>query len=208
MTIKGWRNLGPFYFYAVIVVLLLATTITASGISKSRIVILLTLGFLSWGLIEYILHRFVFHLDTTSLFGRNLLNTSHLAHHENPRAMDDLFANLRMSVPIASAYFLIAWMILGTRVAASYLFLGLVAGYFSYEWLHFQAHHGRSRLPVLRYLKKYHLLHHYRTPNRRFGVTSPFFDFFFGTFSPIRSLGLSTKSKIPPTAKTGSGWIV
>jgi sterol desaturase/sphingolipid hydroxylase (fatty acid hydroxylase superfamily) len=56
------------------------------------------------------------------------------------------------------------------------------AGYFFYEWLHFQCHHGNSRLRVLRYLRKYHLLHHYKTPELRFGVTSPLFDLIFGTF--------------------------
>ena len=159
--------------------------------SKSRIVILVVCGFLSWGLVEYVVHRFAFHLETLPVFGSNFLNASHLAHHEDPKAMNDLFANLKMSVPVATAYWLLAWEVLGTWLAASYLFMGLVVGYFCYEWLHFQAHHGRSRLPLLRYLRKYHLLHHYRTPDRRFGVTSPVFDLLFGTFAPGKSRGVS-----------------
>jgi sterol desaturase/sphingolipid hydroxylase (fatty acid hydroxylase superfamily) len=35
---------------------------------------------------------------------------------------------------------------------------------------------------LLRYLRRYHLLHHYKTPDLRFGVTSPLFDLLFGTF--------------------------
>src|SRR5215813_15536697 len=191
MSTKGWRKLVPFCFYTAVIALLVITAARGPAMAKSRIVILVVSGFLSWGLIEYVVHRFVFHLDTFPIFRRNFLNSSHLAHHENPKAMNDLFANLRMSVPIATAYWLLAWEVLGTWLAASYLFMGLVVGYFSYEWLHFQAHHGKSRLPLLRYLRKYHLLHHYRTPDHRFGVTSPVFDWLFGTFKPVRSRGSS-----------------
>ena len=186
MSIKGWRKLAPFYFYAAVVLLLAAAT-RGNEPSKSAILILFLFGFLSWGLVEYVLHRFVFHVDAGSIFGRNFVYAAHLTHHENPKATDQLFASLQISMPIATAYWLLAWATLGTWRAASYLLIGLIAGYFCYEWLHFLAHHGRSRLPLLRYLKKYHLLHHYRSPDLRFGVTSPIFDFLFGTFRPVRN---------------------
>jgi sterol desaturase/sphingolipid hydroxylase (fatty acid hydroxylase superfamily) len=185
MSIKGWRKLAPFYFYAA-VVLSLAVAIRSNGPSKSAIFVLLLFGFVSWELLEYVLHRFVFHFDAALVFGRNFVYSAHLTHHQNPKATEYLFANLRISLPIATAYWLVAWALLGTWRAASYLFIGLLAGYFCYESLHFLAHHGRSRLPLFRYLKKYHLLHHYRTPDLRFGVTSPVFDLLFGTFRPVR----------------------
>lgn len=147
--------------------------------------LLLVLGFVSWGPLEYALHRFVFHYGGRSEFARKFLNAAHLSHHENPKATEHLFASLKMSVPIAAAYWLAAWIFLRNWSDASYLFVGLIGGYFAYEWLHFQAHHGRPAIPLLRYLQKYHLLHHYRTPDLRFGVTSPFFDFLFGTFRGV-----------------------
>src|SRR5437773_4566452 len=101
MSIKGWRKLTPFYFYTAVVVLLLGAAGRGNGPSKSTILILVSLGLLSWGLVEYILHRFVFHFDAISVFGGNLAYSSHLAHHENPKATDDLFASLKISVPIA-----------------------------------------------------------------------------------------------------------
>lgn len=184
MSIKAWRQFTPFYFYTIIV-LLLAYASAGKSSSTTGVLILLVTGFLTWGLIEYVLHRFVFHFHPRSSLGSKFLSASHLSHHENPKATDRLFASLKMTVPIAAAYFLIAWAVLRSWSAASYLFIGLTAGYFTYEWLHFQAHHGRAKLPLLRYLKKYHLLHHYRTPDLRFGVTSPAFDFLFGTFRSL-----------------------
>jgi sterol desaturase/sphingolipid hydroxylase (fatty acid hydroxylase superfamily) len=155
------------------------------GYSLGSIVLLLAFGLFSWSLIEYGLHRFIFHYDARSRFGRMLLYHAHLSHHENPEETKRHFASLILSVPIAAAYWVLAWAATGSWAAASYLFIGMAGGYFCYQWLHYQCHHGRSRLPLLRYLRRYHLLHHHKTPDLRFGVTSPLFDLVFGTFRPV-----------------------
>ena len=187
MVVTGWKQLSPVYFYSALVVCLLAFTPRAT-FSWLQTVLLISSGILSWTLIEYALHRFVFHHRARSLFGKKLIYAAHLSHHEHPRATNRLFSGLVISLPIATAYLLLAWIATGSLRAATYLFTGLVAGYCCYEWLHFQAHHRRPRLRLFRYLRRYHLLHHYQTPEHRFGVTSPLFDVLLGTFRPVRSL--------------------
>ena len=184
MSIKVFRQFTPFYFYTAVWLFLGVAAATGKGPTKSTISLLIILGFLSWCVVEYVLHRFIFHLDPRLISGSKFVYASHLSHHENPRETDDLFASMRISAPLAAAYWLLAWAALGSWRSASYLLIGLIAGYFCYEWLHFQAHHRRPRLRLFRYLKKYHLLHHYRTPALRFGVTSPLMDLLFGTFRP------------------------
>ena len=185
MPVKVWKQFTPFYFYTTLGLCLGIASAIGEGPSKTHIAIFLILGFLSWGVVEYVLHRFIFHVQASSTFALSFMNAAHLSHHESPRATDHLFASLQVSVPVALGYWLVAWAVLGTWRAASYLLIGLIVGYFCYEWLHFQAHHGTPRLSVFRYLKKYHLLHHYRTPDLRFGVTSPLFDRLFGTFRRV-----------------------
>ena len=182
MAVKGWRQFSPLYFYTG-VSLCLGWLAAGKGLSAISVALLLAAGFVSWSLIEYGLHRFIFHYNARSNFGRKLVYQAHLSHHENPKARDRIFASLFLSTPIAAVYWLVAWATTGSWAAASWLFIGMAAGYFCYEWLHFQCHHGRSRMRLLRYLRQYHLLHHYRTPELRFGVTSPVFDFIFGTFA-------------------------
>ena len=177
----GYKHFIPVYFYTALVVCLIAVT-RGEGFSWSHNFLLIGLGVLSWTAIEYTLHRFIFHYNARSAFGRKLLYAAHISHHENPGATYRLFSSLFLSVPIAMAYLLLARVVAGSWQAASYLFLGLTAGYFCYEWLHFQAHHRRPRLRLFRYLRRYHLLHHYQTPGLRFGVSSPLFDVMFGTF--------------------------
>lgn len=185
MPVTGWKQLTPVYFYTALVVCLIAFT-SGEGFSWRQNFLFIALGMFSWTLIEYGLHRFIFHFDARSAFSQKLVYAAHLSHHENPRALNRLFSSLIISLPIAMAYLLLAWIATGSFHIAAYLFTGLTAGYFCYEWLHFQAHHRRPRLRLFRYLRKYHLLHHYQTPGLRFGVTSPFFDMLLGTFRPVR----------------------
>ncbi len=185
MPVTGWKHLAPVYFYIALVVCLLAIT-PSENISWLQILLLLIAGVFSWTLIEYGLHRFVFHYTAHSDFGKNFVYAAHLSHHENPRDTNRFFSGLLISLPIASVYLLLAWLVTGSLRATTYLFTGLTVGYFCYEWLHFQAHHRRPRLRLFRYLRKYHLLHHYQTPKQRYGVTSPLLDVIFGTFRSVR----------------------
>jgi sterol desaturase/sphingolipid hydroxylase (fatty acid hydroxylase superfamily) len=85
----------------------------------------------------------------------------------------------------AISYCAVTWAIVGSWQRMSFLFIGALIGYCIYEWLHYKAHHGHSTSGPLKYLKKYHMLHHGETPNLRFGVTSPLFDCLFGTFQSV-----------------------
>lgn len=180
------RGSTPLVFYTA-VVLCLVTLTRGEAISWGASVALFASGVLSWGLLEYGLHRFAFHYDARSELGKKFVYAAHLSHHDNPRATDGIFSGLLISVPVATAYLLLARLATGSWRAASYLFAGLVVGYFYYEWLHFRSHHHRAKLRLFRYLQKYHLLHHHQTPELRFGVTSPLFDIVFGTFEPVSS---------------------
>lgn len=185
MPIPGWKQFKPVYFYTAIVVCLVAFT-RHENFAWYQNFLFIIVGVLSWTFIEYALHRFIFHYSARSEYGRKLVYAAHLSHHENPRATNRLFSSLLLSLPIATGYLLLSRTVTGSWGAATYMFAGLSAGYFCYEWLHFQAHHRRPRLRLLRYLRKYHLLHHYQTPQQRFGVTTPLLDIIFGTFLPVR----------------------
>jgi sterol desaturase/sphingolipid hydroxylase (fatty acid hydroxylase superfamily) len=188
------KALTPLYFYTAVLLCLFALT-RGEPLSLGAGLVLLASGLLSWGLLEYVLHRFVFHYEAQSEFGRKLVYGVHLSHHDNPCAKGRIFSSLIITAPLASAYLLLARIVTGSWRAASFLFTGLVVGYFYYEWLHFRAHHRKARRRLFRYLRKYHLLHHYQTPELRFGVTSPLFDMIFGTFRPVGSRHVSVEQR-------------
>jgi len=175
------RRSNPLYFYSA-VVLCLGVIVAWAGFFSWRTFPLLAIGLLSWSAFEYVMHRFIFHYEAQSRFGREFLYHAHVSHHEDPRGKNRISSSLIIGLPIGGGYWLLAWAVMGSWADASWLFIGLAAGFFGYKWVHFQCHHRRSRARPLMYLRHYHLMHHHRTPDLRFGVTSPLFDLMFGTF--------------------------
>ncbi len=61
------------------------------------------------------------------------------------------------------------------------VFSGFILGYLVYDMLHYATHHLPMQGRVMKYLKRYHMLHHFKTPEQRYGVSSPLWDFVFRT---------------------------
>ena len=183
MVATGWKQFTPFYIYAAASVCFIGV-IGAEGLSWIQLLLLLGSGIMTWLLIEYGLHRFIFHYDAHSALGQRILHRTHLAHHENP-GNTKLLSGIVLGLAIAPEIVLVAWAITGSWRAAFYFLNGVAAGYFYYEWLHFYVHHSRTRLKLFRYLRTYHLLHHHQTTEMRFGVTSPLIDLIFGTYRSV-----------------------
>jgi sterol desaturase/sphingolipid hydroxylase (fatty acid hydroxylase superfamily) len=172
----------PFAFYTAALVLMHVAVVRSGEGSLTTGALLFVGGLLTWGLYEYAVHRWVLHRvpreDGFNLPG----NVTHLRHHADPNALDRLNVQFSESVPVCVVYCALAWGVTGSWQAAVYLFTGLILGYFFYEYLDFQAHHGTSRGRLTRYFRKYHLQHHHYDATVRYGVTSPLFDYLFGTY--------------------------
>src|SRR5205823_5792760 len=73
------------------------------------------------------------------------------------------------------------------------LFAGLVAGYVIYDLTHYYLHHAAPRTAFGKWLRKYHLVHHFQTPDVRYGITSPLWDFVFRTYPRDRYQGVTAR---------------
>lgn len=176
----------PFAFYAVLLAALNAAAALSTTTPPAAVVLLVGGGLLSWGLFEYSIHRWVLHREPRIEDARLPGNRTHLAHHAAPDALDRLNVQLSESLPVCAAYCLLMWAVTGDWRATVFLYDGLMLGYFFYEYLDYQAHHGAARGPLVRYFRRYHLLHHHCDAEARFGVTSPLFDIVFGTYRVAR----------------------
>ena len=176
----------PFAFYAVVLAALNAAAFASGFESFAAPAASLAAGLLSWGLFEYSIHRWVLHREPPREGAGLPGNRTHLAHHADPNALDRLNVQLSESLPVCVVYFLAAWALTFDFGAAVFAYDGLMLGYFFYEFLDYQAHHGAARGRVVRYYRRYHLMHHHYDARVRFGVTSPLFDYLFGTFNVER----------------------
>ncbi len=168
---------GPFIAYG------LVHGVLSVGALRTAEVFLL--GWLVWTLIEYVLHRFLFHMRAGTPGARLRSFLLHGYHHEFPTDRMRLVAPPLLSWPLAAIVIVLYVSAFG-RDAGLALFAGTATGYIAYDWIHYYTHHFRPRNPVGRFLRRYHMLHHFddENPNRRFGVSSPLWDFVFGTFLP------------------------
>lgn len=138
------------------------------------------LGLFLWTFTEYVLHRFAFHYRPRSAFGRRLHFLAHGIHHLDPWDGTRLVFPPVAGLLIAAAIFGLVRLALPLAPAMATM-AGLLTGYIAYDMTHYYTHHGRPRNRVGKYLKRYHLAHHHKEPERLFGVSNPLWDLVFRT---------------------------
>jgi sterol desaturase/sphingolipid hydroxylase (fatty acid hydroxylase superfamily) len=138
----------------------------------------LGLGFLTWTMLEYAIHRWLFHRSA-------LFRPSHHYHHRNPEALFGappiVGPLLIVLVFFAPARFLgIGYAEFGTA--------GVLLGYLAYVLIHYDAHARLDSLaPFLGPSRRRHMLHHFAASNANFGITTALWDHVFGTMFAIPS---------------------
>lgn len=148
----------------------------------------LAAGLLTWTLTEYVMHRFVFHFDPANPrpWLRRVLFTSHGIHHVQPWDKARLVMPPSVSVPLALLFYWLFEAVIvrlcGAQAWFAPFFAAFLLGYLTYDMVHYATHHLPMRGPLGKWLKRHHLLHHYECPDERFGVSTPLWDFVFGTF--------------------------
>ena len=147
---------------------------------------------------EYGWHRFVFHAPPSRwAWLRYLQHRLHYDHHVDPGRLDLLFLPVWFVVPNLTITFLLAWAIIGAWQAALSLILGAILGLIHYEWVHYIAHIPYR--PVTRFgrwMKKYHLWHHFKNEHYWFGVSNPALDVVHGTFKDPEAVPRSTTVRV------------
>ena len=160
----------------------------ASGLTPLHLALGFTIGVLVWSFTEYTVHRFIFHFEPKSPppWLDRLIFLFHGIHHAQPWDKTRLVMPPSVSVPLALVFYWLFSRVVGGLLGApqwvDVLFPGFVVAYIVYDMIHYATHHLPMKRGILKWLKKHHMLHHYKTPNERFGVSSPTWDMVFGTF--------------------------
>jgi dihydroceramide fatty acyl 2-hydroxylase len=137
-------------------------------------------GLFFWTFLEYALHRFVFHYPAKSEFGNRMVYLMHGLHHEDPADPT------RLVMPPVPALIYTAILVpifrffCGPNYFEAFTAFFLI-GYLAYDYIHFYVHHFTPRFPVGKFLKKYHLKHHFANYESKWGVSNPLWDYVFGT---------------------------
>ena len=164
-----------------VILLYLAARVTA----LATILAAFLIGLFLWTLGEYTLHRFLFHYNARSEKAKRIFFLFHGVHHAQPQDKTRLVMPFPVSIPLALVFYGLFYLILGVLLKAPQwvnpLTAGFMVGYLAYDLTHYATHHFPMRSGYAKYLKRYHMAHHYKDPNTRYGVSSPLWDFVFRT---------------------------
>ncbi|WP_404448367.1 sterol desaturase family protein [Sutcliffiella horikoshii] len=154
-------------------------------------------GMLTFMFSEYLTHRFVFHLKPPkNPFLLKMLKRLHYDHHSHPDNLHLLFLPLWYSLPNLSVLAIIFYIIVGSWGLTLAFSSGLMMMLFLYEWKHYVAHRPiKPRTKFGKWVKKTHILHHFKNENFWYGVSTPLVDVLFGTLKNEKEVETSKTAK-------------
>lgn len=170
---------APLVIFGGIAAVLIYYGIFEKGFSIPLIAVLFLSGIFLFTLVEYLMHRYLYHIPATTERRKKISYTMHGVHHDYPKDKSRLAMPPVLSLLIASILFIIYRAVLGDLVFG--FLAGFLVGYSAYLGVHYAVHAFKVPDNFLRILWHHHAIHHYREPDRAFGVSSPFWDVVFGT---------------------------
>jgi hypothetical protein len=160
--------------------------------------IAVAIGALVFFVSEYTTHRFMFHAPPQeNAFILKLQHRLHYDHHVNPAELSLLFLPVWFVIPVASLTLAIYLAVTRDWNTSAALLLGSVLALLWYEWVHYVAHIPFvPKTPFGRWIKKYHLWHHFKNERMWFGVTNPSMDFIGRSYARVDDVDRSGTTRV------------
>lgn len=171
----------PLVLYLPLIVYFLYAALWHNRLSIFLTIALFFVGVLVWSLLEYIIHRRIFHHEPKSRIGKRLHYIVHGVHHDYPNDAKRLVMPPAVSIPLAIVFYLLFFALCGRFAPA--IAAGFAAGYVCYDSIHYAIHHFPMKSGLLNLLKQHHLRHHFQDDHAGYGVSSPLWDYIFRTNS-------------------------
>ncbi len=170
----------PLVLYVPIVLASLYASLVVYGNPPIALLWQLPLGYVLWTLLEYWLHRLLFHLPVRGKISERIYFFVHGVHHDWPWDTSRLVLPPAASIALATGFYFL-YRVLFDPALAHALFAALIAGYVAYDTLHWYSHVGTPKNAYLKWLRREHMIHHFKEQKSRFGVSCPWWDHVFRT---------------------------
>jgi sterol desaturase/sphingolipid hydroxylase (fatty acid hydroxylase superfamily) len=135
-------------------------------------------GLVFWTFTEYTLHRFVFHFEPSSAWGKRIHFIFHGVHHDYPNDAMRLVMPPSASIPLATAFYLLFLAVFPDAYVPAF-FSAFILGYLFYDISHYALHHANFKSGFWKKLKHHHMQHHYADATKGYGVSSSLWDKIF-----------------------------
>jgi 4-hydroxysphinganine ceramide fatty acyl 2-hydroxylase len=169
----------PLLLYIPVITYLVYSAFVDKKLTVLAVIGLFLIGILGWTLLEYIIHRYIFHYEPKTRWGKLLHFVVHGVHHDYPNDATRLVMPPVISIPLAIFFFSLFAFASGRYAPA--VSAGFGFGYVCYDSIHYATHHFAMKRGIWLQLKQYHLRHHYQDDQAGYGVSSPLWDYVFRT---------------------------
>ncbi len=170
----------PLLLWAPFVVYASFLSLTVDGLSMAEFLLWALIALIVWTLTEYVLHRYVFHWNPKHALGKRFVFLFHGLHHDDPNDPTRLVMPPVPALLIMFGLWKLFSLIVPTYALNAFM-AWFIVGYLIYDYIHFATHHFKMTSTVGRFLKKWHIQHHFRHEKARYGVSSPLWDYIFRT---------------------------
>lgn len=176
----------PFVLYIPAAIALQSWALYSGATTLVMTAMFFPLGWVGWQLMEYFLHKGVFHWEGNSPFTRRLHDILHGYHHKYP---DD---DTRLVMPIGASLPLAALIggglsLLGRPDATLPFFVGMVCGYLWYDFTHWSTHYRKPLTAWGRQQRSHHMAHHFADSTKNFGISYSWIDIVMGSMKKRES---------------------
>lgn len=185
----------PVILFVVVGIVFASYSYFIKSVSAGITALLFCGGVFFFTLIEYLIHRFIFHFNAETEKEKHLKYKIHGVHHHYPKDKDRLVMPPVLSITISVIFFLIFYFTMNRYSFA--FFGGFCTGYSLYLYIHYAVHRYRQPKNFLSFWWKHHSLHHYKNDERAFSVSNPLWDYLFGTMPDRKTVKLSELEKLP-----------
>jgi sterol desaturase/sphingolipid hydroxylase (fatty acid hydroxylase superfamily) len=170
----------PLFIFVPIILACLGGALFAYRVPPFPLLGYVAAGYMVWTLIEYWLHRLVFHMPVRGRFTARIYFFLHGVHHDWPWDSTRLVMPPSVSLSLGVIFYVGVRALLAPASAHA-VFAGMAIGYLAYDMIHWYTHAGAPKTRWMRFLRRQHMMHHFKEPGTRFGVSCPWWDFVFGT---------------------------
>lgn len=169
----------PISIFVIAAIALATYAFIYTDLPSIRIAVLFLSGLLAFSLVEYVMHRYLFHMSTHTRRREKLQYTFHGVHHEFPKDKGRLAMPPIISVLLASSILGLFYLLM--QEAAFAFFPGFILGYAAYLFVHYIVHAYQPPKNLFKVLWINHAVHHYKDQTKAYGVSSPLWDYVFQT---------------------------
>ena len=129
----------------------------------------------------------MFHWTAKSRLGKYFVFLFHGLHHDDPQDPTRLLMPPVPALLISSVIFTIFSMVFPVNYFEVIMGCFMI-GYLFYDYIHYATHHFAMTSKVGKYLRKFHLQHHFSGEHSKYGVSNPFWDYVFKTVTGTKDM--------------------